>query len=431
MEELPRTTIRKKPRPKQSPKAARPKKQPVLVEATEPELEPEPAAHDGLAGLPGLGGLGGEDFTDVMEDMMVADFAPTAGDLQLPQFSPECAPRSNKWTAEEDALLKREAGRLSHVWGKWGIIAQNFPGRSGKQCRERWHNCVGTHISSLPWTAKEDLTIQMAVRAHGHKWTLIASKLEGRTDNSVKNRYHTLITTAVAKMHDRGVADGSSSWSDEAFLREITRRNAAAEKTSNPARYDVVHKRRPTKAAKPDPEPEAPLEAVAEPVSEPVADTELVEEPVASLRMIEQLANHANDPNLHLLAIEEYCEGTDGSWINSSVLVVGKPGLSFAFAPRGKTARPPPPQADVIASPVLSATKTTTAERWAWIMHKEGDQMRMKPGDVMPEWKEPQTKGMTAMKQKMPEYYKQKKLRYTEVSNPLLEAELLAKTVFA
>lgn len=416
-------------------KDARPKKQPVLVEATEPEPEPEPdpAAQDGLSGLPGLGG---EDFTDVMEDMMVADFAPTAGDLQLPQFAPECAPRFNKWTAEEDALLKKEAERLSHVWGKWGIIAQNFPGRSGKQCRERWHNCVGTHISSLPWSSKEDLTIQMGVRAHGHKWTLIASQLEGRTDNSVKNRYHTLITTAVAKMHNKGVADGSSEWSDEAFLREITRRNAAAEKTSNPARYDAVHKRRPTKAANPDPEPEAPLEAVEEPVAEPVAEPEaepeLVEEPVASLKMIEQLANHANDPNLHLLAIEDYSEGADGSWINSSVLVVGKPGLSFAFAPRGKTARPPPPQADVIASPVSSPTKTATAERWAWITQKESDQMRTKLGDLIPEWKEPQTKEKAAMKGKeMPQYYKQqKKLRYNEVSNPLLEAELLAKTVF-
>ncbi len=33
---------------------------------------------------------------------------------------------------------------------QWGQIGLNLGGRSGKQCRERWHNQVGSLPPSLP-----------------------------------------------------------------------------------------------------------------------------------------------------------------------------------------------------------------------------------------------------------------------------------------
>ena len=32
-------------------------------------------------------------------------------------------------------------------------------GRSGKQCRERWHNHLDPNINKSPWTDKEELII--------------------------------------------------------------------------------------------------------------------------------------------------------------------------------------------------------------------------------------------------------------------------------
>ena len=51
------------------------------------------------------------------------------------------------WSAEEDvqiAALVAEHGTRS-----WSIIAAKLPGRTGKQCRERWHNRTPLHARDL------------------------------------------------------------------------------------------------------------------------------------------------------------------------------------------------------------------------------------------------------------------------------------------
>mgnify|MGYP006193430871 CR=1 FL=1 len=39
---------------------------------------------------------------------------------------------------------------------KWSQIAQQLPGRIGKQCRERWHNHLNPAINKAAWTMDED-----------------------------------------------------------------------------------------------------------------------------------------------------------------------------------------------------------------------------------------------------------------------------------
>mmetsp|Transcript_35906 Transcript_35906/g.83746 ORF Transcript_35906/g.83746 Transcript_35906/m.83746 type:complete len:144 (-) Transcript_35906:1063-1494(-) len=59
-----------------------------------------------------------------------------------------------KWTNEEDermALLVREHGSKH-----WGLIASKLGGRTGKQCRERWHNQLDPFIKKDPWTQEEE-----------------------------------------------------------------------------------------------------------------------------------------------------------------------------------------------------------------------------------------------------------------------------------
>ena len=42
------------------------------------------------------------------------------------------------WSDEEDGRLRSLV--KEHGTQQWAKIAQNMPGRNGKQCRERWHN---------------------------------------------------------------------------------------------------------------------------------------------------------------------------------------------------------------------------------------------------------------------------------------------------
>eukprot|EP00299_Pterocystis_sp_00344_P009220 c3802_g1_i1.p1 GENE.c3802_g1_i1~~c3802_g1_i1.p1 ORF type:complete len:326 (-),score=45.86 c3802_g1_i1:162-1139(-) len=100
------------------------------------------------------------------------------------------------WTVEEDQVLLD----LVSIHGpkKWSVIAQSLPGRIGKQCRERWHNHLNPAVRKDSWTPEEDAIISELVSQMGTKWASIAKHLQGRTDNSIKNRYY----SSLKKLHE-------------------------------------------------------------------------------------------------------------------------------------------------------------------------------------------------------------------------------------
>jgi hypothetical protein len=75
---------------------------------------------------------------------------------------------------------------------KWPVIAASIPGRSGKQCRERYLNHLRPSLKLAKWSPQEDAVVFHLFYLEGTKWALISKFLRGRTDNSVKNRFHHL-----------------------------------------------------------------------------------------------------------------------------------------------------------------------------------------------------------------------------------------------
>lgn len=101
-------------------------------------------------------------------------------------------PRFTKksWTPEEDILLIKAVQK--HGINNWYKVAEDVPRRSFKQCRERYQIKLDPTLKREPFTPDEDAIILEAQRRLGNKWKVIASYLDGRSYNAVKNRFSQL-----------------------------------------------------------------------------------------------------------------------------------------------------------------------------------------------------------------------------------------------
>jgi hypothetical protein len=78
-------------------------------------------------------------------------------------------------------------------------VAQSLPGRSGKQCRERWLNHLTPILKSEHWSPIEDEILIAHQRTLGNVWSQISLFLTGRSPNSVKNRWAVLSSRDARK----------------------------------------------------------------------------------------------------------------------------------------------------------------------------------------------------------------------------------------
>lgn len=94
------------------------------------------------------------------------------------------------WSKEEDNTLVKLVSAYHGSVVKWTKVAEQLPGRLGKQARERWFNHLDPTLKKEPWSDSEHSILIASQRELGNKWTEIAKRLPGRSENAVKNRWN-------------------------------------------------------------------------------------------------------------------------------------------------------------------------------------------------------------------------------------------------
>ncbi|XP_009334363.1 myb-related protein 308 [Pyrus x bretschneideri] len=158
------------------------------------------------------------------------------------------------WTPREDTLLTKYIE--AHGEGHWRSLPKKAGLlRCGKSCRLRWMNYLRPDIKRGNITPDED---DLIIRLHsllGNRWSLIAGRLPGRTDNEIKNYWNTHLSK---RLRNEGTDPNTHKKLSEPIAKENKRRKNQRSKNNNNKKEMVMTKDKKNKKTAQHVEPQKP-----------------------------------------------------------------------------------------------------------------------------------------------------------------------------
>ncbi|XVF22959.1 hypothetical protein REPUB_Repub12eG0215800 [Reevesia pubescens] len=125
--------------------------------------------------------------------------------------------RKGLWSPEEDEKLMKYM--LTNGQGCWSDIARNAGlQRCGKSCRLRWINYLRPDLKRGAFSPQEEELIIHLHSILGNRWSQIAARLPGRTDNEIKNFWN---STIKKRLKNNTSTSSSPNNSDSSEPRDV------------------------------------------------------------------------------------------------------------------------------------------------------------------------------------------------------------------
>ncbi|XVF04713.1 hypothetical protein REPUB_Repub05bG0108800 [Reevesia pubescens] len=122
--------------------------------------------------------------------------------------------RKGLWSPEEDDKLINYM--LTNGQGCWSDVARNAGlQRCGKSCRLRWINYLRPDLKRGAFSPQEEELIVHLHSILGNRWSQIAARLPGRTDNEIKNFWNSTIKKRLKNLPSTPSPNSSDSSTSE------------------------------------------------------------------------------------------------------------------------------------------------------------------------------------------------------------------------